>query len=153
MRTIRSPRPAPAESAVQALAARLREMFELRECRYEPFPYDAQLPRIEPGRIRLPAAEPGVARWQPGDGVELPVEADGLTLGRFVLVPPAHGSGVALSPRGRDDAIGLARRLAPLIAAAIDADERAGRRLLTVAPAAPACRAQVKMIWPPAARS
>ena len=110
-------RPPIYDPAVRALAAELGGIFDLRECRYEPFPFDAQLPRIEPGRI-VPAAEPGV----------LPVCAEGLALGRFVLVPRSPTCGVSLSPRGRTIAITLAERLAPLIAGAILADERASER-------------------------
>jgi hypothetical protein len=115
-----------AQEAVRALAGRLVAMFGLKDCRYESFPFDAQLPRIEPGRILLPSAEPGLAPWEPGYGVELPVRTDGLTLGRFVLVPSGGSTcGAALSPRCRATAISLAERLAPVIAAAILADQHA----------------------------
>ena len=121
-------RPPIYDLSVRALAAELVGIFDLRECRYEPFPFDAQLPRVEPGRIVLPAAEPGVIPWQLDRAVELPVCAEGLTLGRFVLVPRSPTCGVSLSPRGRTIAITLAERLAPLIAGAILADERASER-------------------------
>ena len=93
---------------IENAAARLISMFDLCACWYEPFPFDDQLPRIETGRIVLPATEPGVAPWSCDRGVELPVRHDGLTLGRFVLIPCAPTVGVAFSPGARRDA--LARR-------------------------------------------
>ena len=104
---------------VDSIASRLTAMFALRDCWYEPFPFDEQLPRIEPGRILLPAAEPGVRPWTLDRGIELPVRYEGLTLGRFVLVPATATSGVALSPAGRDRALTLAARTAPAIAASL----------------------------------
>jgi hypothetical protein len=101
------------------VAARLCEMFGLRDCRYEPFPFDVQLPRIEEGRVVLPSAEPGAASWQLDAGVELPVRAGDLLLGRFVLVASAPTSGVRFSPAQRAEAIDLAARVAPTIIDAI----------------------------------
>jgi ABC-type amino acid transport substrate-binding protein len=92
----------------EELAARLA----LRACRFEPFPFDALLPRIEPGRIVIPAAEPvarSYAEWQPAQGVELPVRYGSLILGRFVLVPNATTCGIAIPPADRATAISLAR--------------------------------------------
>jgi hypothetical protein len=93
-------------------AAELTARFDLRACWFEPFPFDTLLPRIEPGRIVVPAAEPGVRSftdWHAGDGVELPVRYEALTLGRYVLVPRTSTCGVALAPTSRDDAITRAR--------------------------------------------
>src|SRR4029077_2664586 len=74
-------------AAAEPLVPRLIAMFGLRTCWFESFPFDVQLPRIEPGRIVLPADEPGVPSWSFDIGVELPVRCSGLTLGRYVLVP------------------------------------------------------------------
>ncbi len=88
----------------------------------EPFPFDTLLPRIEQGRIVLPTPEPGVAPCA-GAGIELPVRATGLTLGRFVLVPQAPSVGVAFAPSARERAIALAAEAGPLVAhALIDGD-------------------------------
>jgi len=102
-----------------AVARRLRSMFGLRACWYESFPFDVQLPRIEPGRIVLPATEPGVAPWRLDNGVELPVRLGNVTLGRFVLVAATPTSGVCLPSARRAEAIDLAERVAPTIADAI----------------------------------
>ena len=99
------------EPATARVAAVLRSMLHLRACRYEPWPFDTQLPRIEKGRIVLPADEPGsrpYAFWLPADGIELPVRAGGLQLGRFVLVPHIPTSGAGLSPHMRDRALDIA---------------------------------------------
>jgi hypothetical protein len=97
------------------VATRLCELFDLCDCRFERFPFDAQLPRIEPGRMVLPAAEPGVESWRLDAGIELPVRAGDLLLGRFVLVASMRTSGVILSPAQRAEAISLAERVAPTL--------------------------------------
>jgi hypothetical protein len=111
-----------AEPIVQATASRLVAMFGLRACYFEPFPFDVQLPRIEPGRIVLPADEPGVVSWSKDVGVELPVRNSGLTIGRFVLVPELPTTGVGFSPSDRVAALSMAARVGGLIAAAMLAE-------------------------------
>jgi hypothetical protein len=110
------------EWIVEATATRLVAMFGLRDCWFEPFPFDAQLPRIEPGRIVLPSAEPGVEQWSCDKGVELPVRFTGLTLGRFVLVPTTPTTGVALSHVDRSEAIAMVANLGDAIAGAMLAE-------------------------------
>jgi hypothetical protein len=104
------------EPVAQATAARLVVMFGLRACWFEPFPFDGQMPRIEPGRIVLPAAEPGVTPWSLDAGVELPVRHCGLPIGRFVLVPESPTTGVGFAPTARADVISIAARTGALIA-------------------------------------
>ncbi len=94
-------------------------MLELCACRFEPFPFEVQLPRIEPGRIVVPVEEPGVAAWSGQAGVELPVHLSGFTVGRFVLVPARTTVGVGFSPADRAEAIAMAEELGPVIAAAM----------------------------------
>jgi len=117
------------EPMVEATAARLVELFGLRACWFEAFPFDGQLPRIEPGRIVLPATEPGVEPWSCDAGVELPVRFRGLPLGRFVLVPARPTTGVGLSPAGRTEAIAMAVGVGTEIAAAMlnETDDRRAR--------------------------
>ena len=110
------------ESAVDEAAARLITMLGLRACWFEPFPFDVQLPRIEPGRILLPAAEPGVAPWSLDAGIELPVRFSGLTLGRFVLVPASATSGVGFPPSARSDAISMAEHVGAAVGASMLAE-------------------------------
>ena len=119
MHTARTPQAASYGSIVDMVSAWLADRLDLRDCWFEPFPFDAQLPRIERGRIVLPPVEPGVAPWQFDNGVELPVRAHGLTLGRFILLPASSTCGVKLSPRDRDEALDAVDRLAPSIAAAL----------------------------------
>jgi hypothetical protein len=116
-----------AEPVVEVVSERLFEMFGLCACWFEAFPFDAQMPRIEPGRVVLPADEPGVAPWSFGGGVELPVRFDGLTLGRFVLVPVKSTTGVGFSPADRDAAISIAADAGAEIAEAILKETAAGR--------------------------
>ena len=113
--------------AVEAASIELAEMFGLRACWFESFPFDSQLPRIEPGRIVLPAAEPGIEPWSFGTGVELPVRFRGLTLGRFVLVPAEQTTGVGFPPARRAEAISMAETVAAEVAAAL-LNERTGGR-------------------------
>jgi hypothetical protein len=114
-----SPEPMSAESLVEAVSAHLTAMFGLRACWFEPFPFDAQLPRIEPGRIVLPATEPGIAPWSCDAGVELPVRFSGLTVGRFVLIPASATVGVAFSPTERAEAIDMAEPVGAVIASSM----------------------------------
>lgn len=97
----------------------LTDLLSLRRCWYEPFPFDHQLPRIEPDRIVLPACEPGVAPWRLGEGVELPVRFGNLTLGRFVLLSRTDTCGVAFPGPDRAFAIELATELGEAIAAVL----------------------------------
>jgi hypothetical protein len=107
-------------AALAATAGRLIAMFDLRGCRFEPFPFDSQLPRIETGRIVLPEAEPGLEPWSLDAGVELPIRCRGLTVGRYVLLPRTRTAGVALSPRLRRDAIALAAELGDAVVARME---------------------------------
>jgi hypothetical protein len=100
----------------EPLVPQLIAMFGLRTCWFEAFPFDVQLPRIEPGRIVLPAEEAGVLSWPLGIGVELPVRYAGLTLGRYVLVPVTPTAGVAFPPALRDEAIAMADAVGSRIA-------------------------------------
>jgi len=112
----------PAASSLEDLltrtAADLAVLLDLRACWFEPFPFDALLPRVEHGRIVLPTPEPGIAPCSFA-GVELPVRAEELTLGRFVLVPSAPSVGVIFSPTSRDRAIALVTDLGAPVAAAL----------------------------------
>jgi hypothetical protein len=108
-----------ADSVIARTAGRLTGMFDLRGCRFEPFPFDTQLPRIEPGRIVLPGEEPGLEPWSADNGIELPIRFRGLPVGRFVLLPKDRTVGVALQPSRRFEAIALAADLGVTIAARI----------------------------------
>jgi len=108
--------PAGVPARTASALEQLTDLLSLRSCWYEPFPFDDQLPRIEADRIVLPAAEPGVAPWRRGAGVELPVRFGNITLGRFVLVPRTDTCGVAFPGRDRALAIGLATELGRAIA-------------------------------------
>ena len=107
------------DELVQETAQELVQLFGLRSCAFEAFPFDVQLPRIEPGRIVLPAAEPGVEPWTCDRGIELPVRYRGLTVARFVLTPESPSVGVGLSPQARDIALGIAADVGLLVAAAL----------------------------------
>jgi hypothetical protein len=115
MRNSTNPASQSSTSATETAAA-ICARFGLRACWYEPFPFDAQLPRIEPGRVVLPAIEPGIEPWRLGD-IELPVRYGDLLLGRFVLRPVAPTCGIALDPSTRDELVRIAATIAPAIAA------------------------------------
>jgi len=120
-RTVDAPATAPAHrglhDVVEETAAEIALLLDLQACWFEPFPFDRLLPRIEQGRIVLPTPEPGVEPCS-GAGIELPVRVNGLTLGRFVLVPPKPSAGALFAPTARDRAVTLAARAgAPLAAA------------------------------------
>ena len=108
---------AECDAAIARTAGRLMTMFDLRDCRFEPFPFDGQLPRIELGRIVVPAAEPGLEPWSLDGGIELPIRFRDLTVGRFVLSPRNRTTGVALSPSLRREAITRAADVGEIVAA------------------------------------
>ncbi|MGO9873882.1 MAG: hypothetical protein ACLPVY_08785 [Acidimicrobiia bacterium] len=114
--------PVPAVSGLEDLLAEtagaIAALLDLRACWFELFPFDVLLPRIEQGRIVVPAPEPGIAPCS-SIGVELPVRVNGLTLGRFVLIPLVPSAGVIFPPTARDQATALAARSGPLLAAAL----------------------------------
>ena len=98
-------------SAAIDVARDLCGLLDLRGSWFEPWPFERQLPRLEPGRVVLPPDEPGsrsYGTWRPDDGIELPVRFGDLVLGRFVLVPAVHTVGVVLDPSARQRAIELA---------------------------------------------
>jgi hypothetical protein len=104
------------ETARDVLSAQL----DLAQCSFEPWPFDALLPRIERGRIVLPADVVGArsyGAWRAEDGIELPVRVQELQLGRFVLVARAATTGVAVSISSRDRALDIAERCATALAA------------------------------------
>jgi len=109
-------------SIAEPFVPRLIALFGLRACWYESFPFDVQLPRIEPGRIVLPADEPGLVPWSLDLGVELPVRHGLLTVGRYVLVPASRTTGVHLTPARRTEAIALVSPVGSLVAAAMLAE-------------------------------
>ena len=138
-----SPGPAPecweppvGGAIAEPLVPRLIVLFGLRECRFESFPFDVQLPRIEPGRIVLPSDEPGISPWSLA-GVELPVRFRDLTLGRYVLVPASPTTGVHFSPERRAEAISMVAPIGALIAEAMigERDGRDGTAPSWIAPA------------------
>ena len=105
------------DALIDVVAGLLTEHMALADCWFEPFPFDTQLPRIEPGRVVLPAPEPGLEPWTLDAGVELPVLYRGLTVGRFVLWPKARTTGVAFDIDTRAAAIALAASVGPAVAA------------------------------------
>jgi hypothetical protein len=107
------------DELVQESVQELVQLLGLRSCAFEAFPFDVQLPRLEPGRIVLPAAEPGVEPWTCDRGVELPVRYRGLTVARFVLMPVSPSVGVVFSPEARDTARRIAADVGRVIAAAL----------------------------------
>jgi len=111
------------DTAIAQTARCLVTMFDLHDCWFEPFPFDTQLPRIEPGRIVLPGDEPGLESWSLEAGVELPVRFRELTVGRYVLLAKRPTAGVALSPSLRSDAITLAAAAGEIVAARIQISE------------------------------
>jgi len=123
-------RPAPANQPVDVLIERtasdIGTLLELDACWFELFPFDELLPRIERGRIVLPAPEPGVAPCS-NAGVELPVRANGLTVGRFVLRPSIHTVGVEFAPTARARAIAMADQVGPPLVAAMIGGDRSAR--------------------------
>jgi hypothetical protein len=117
-----APPGASVEHVLAHTVGALTVLLDLRACWFESFPFDALLPRIEEGRILLPAAEPGVAPCG-GLGIELPVRSNGLTLGRFVLVARVPSVGVSFPPTARERAIAQATQAGAHIAAALIKDD------------------------------
>ena len=74
----------------------------------------------------LPTPEPGVAPCS-DLGVELPVRANGLTVGRFVLQPNTHTVGVVFAPTARDRVIAMAERVGPPYVASMIGEDRSYR--------------------------
>ncbi len=74
----------------------------------------------------LPPEESGVrslATWAHHDGIELPVGANQLEIGRFVVVPVTATCGVALETAAREHALALTDRVGAAIAARVLAEE------------------------------
>jgi hypothetical protein len=109
---------------MQSWLAEIEHLPGVSACFYEEFPFDTALPRVERGRVVLPADEPGVlpfARWNPSNGIEVPVFAGGLQIGRFVVHADVATCGIALAPDTRE------RLLAIASCAAVTRRDRRGR--------------------------
>lgn len=115
-------RPSDLEQLFERAFRELGELFDLRACWFEAFPFDALLPRIEPGRIMIPADEPGSAPVA-YTSIELPVRLDGLTLGRIVLLPSAQTVRHIASTTARETALSLAAAIAVPVAAALKGND------------------------------
>ena len=114
-----SPDPSAPEMPADKFAAHIVDRLGLQACRFESFPFDRQLPRLEPQRVVLPAHEPGVqplAAWRPEDGIELAVRFRQHMLGRFVL-ESASRDGVSFDQRL------LAHAIATQVALALSAPQ------------------------------
>jgi hypothetical protein len=90
-----------ADDLILAVAAELTDTLHLRECVFERPPFGERFPTLEP----TGAIKGGDVRYYtkdgfelPREGAELPVSADGRTIGRFVL-RPQPGAGVSLDRR------------------------------------------------------
>jgi len=125
-----SPDPSAPAMPADEFAAQLVHQLGLEACRYESFPFDRQLPRLEPERVVLPAHEPGVqplTAWRSEHGIELAVRFRQHMLGRFVLVPERPTCGVALAASARDDALTFADKVGEALGRGwIAFDRRAG---------------------------
>lgn len=88
------------EDLTLQVGAELLECLSLRDCWFEPAPFLAELPRLEPDG----SLSSRTYRWAAGgfelprDGVSIPVWANGTLRGRFVLLP-TPGVGVAVEHR------------------------------------------------------
>jgi hypothetical protein len=102
-------------ATVEATRLQLCAALDLVTCAFEAWPFDALLPRIERGRVVIPADEIGARSyrlWAPEDGIELPVRIYGVQIGRFVLVPRVATSGIALPVADRERALDIAEACA-----------------------------------------
>ncbi len=113
-----------ADRVVAAVAAQLREVLDLRDCRFDPGPADPLLARIDPngevwwGELAWGTDSLGL----PAKGVTLEVSGGGRVLGAYTLIPtpgeldrarPAGGGG-GPGPPGRCRAERLPDRLTPV---------------------------------------
>jgi K+-sensing histidine kinase KdpD len=103
------------EDLTLQVGAELRECLSLRDCWYEPAPFLAELPRLEPDG----SLSSRTYRWAAGgfelprDGVVIPVWVANRPVGRFVLAPTA---GVGVPIERRLVALALVDQLAVVLA-------------------------------------
>jgi len=100
-----------------AVTAELIETLELRNCWFERPPYLAALPRVErTGVVETTEHHYANGAFElPREGVELPVVAGGVKLGRFVMIPTP---GVGISKERRLIAVALADQVGAALASA-----------------------------------
>jgi len=102
-------------ATVESTRTRLCAALDLVSCAFEAWPFDALLPRVERGRVVIPADEIGARSyraWVPADGIELPLRVNALQIGRFVLVARIATTGVALPATDRERALDIAEACA-----------------------------------------
>jgi hypothetical protein len=98
----------------------LTAVLAASKTRFEPWPYDRELPVVHKGGVTLPADEPGALgfkAWSASDGIALPVSSPaGLELGRFVVVPRTPTVGLAWKSKARARALDIAQRYGATLA-------------------------------------
>ena len=92
----------------------LTRILDLKSCRFERPPFSTSLPELRHRGVRLRAGAEDTTGLH--SQLELPVRANGQTLGRFVLTMPTEGSGLHLPASDRALAVALADQLGAALA-------------------------------------
>jgi hypothetical protein len=97
------------------------DVLQLADCEFQRPPFVDALPRLRRTGVAYPPAVegPGAAGTDDETDVELPVRADGLEVGRFVLRLPPGVTGLDLAPQARATAVALPDQLGVILLAAL----------------------------------
>jgi hypothetical protein len=103
----------PPGRLIRVARRELMELLEVDECEFERPPFLDSIPRLSHAGLSIP---PSVgADFQPAarreSRIELPIWAEGLEVGRFVLTLGADATGLEFAPGARTSALALADRL------------------------------------------
>lgn len=91
----------------------LIELLELDDAEFERPPFFDALPRLNHSGLSIPPtlATDGHAAARRASQIELPIWAEGLEVGRFVLTLPDEATGLEFAPQARTSALALADQL------------------------------------------
>jgi hypothetical protein len=103
----------PPGRLIEEVRKELCSLFDVASCWFEPPPFPTTMPRLRHGRVAIPSQDPESAALDPTPSrlVELPIYAEGVPKGRFVLEFAQPTTGINLPVDARATALALADQL------------------------------------------
>ena len=103
----------PPGRLIRVARKELMDLLDVNDCEFERPPFLDSLPRLSHAGLSIPPNPGANVRRDPRrtSQIELPIWAEGLEVGRFVLTLGADATGLEFAPEARTSALALADRL------------------------------------------